>query len=153
MKSFAYFGLAMRQRESSDEYHIENLLGYLGAYQFGMARLCDYGITERRAGASPFSQKNADFEFVGDMSKEKFLCDRALQDRIFRWHVIQARRQITRHFPLLPEMIDLSGAVAVCHLVGFGGLKQLLTANSDPIDANGTHASDYAKLFAGYEIP
>lgn len=153
MKSFEYFCLAMRQRESSNEYFVENALGYLGAYQFGMARLCDYGITERKPTASPFSQKNSDFEFVGGMSKEKFLADRNLQDLIFRWHVIQHRRMIKRHYPLLPESADMSGAVAVCHLVGFGGLKRLLDGHDDPIDANGTQASSYMKLFAGYEIP
>jgi hypothetical protein len=41
--------LSLRQRESSDKYSAVNPLGFLGAYQFGAAKLCDIGYL--RSGA------------------------------------------------------------------------------------------------------
>ena len=56
--------------ESSGDYGAVNTEGYMGAYQFGEARLEDY--------------KNATGE---DFDRETFLGDNKLQDKIYEWHI------------------------------------------------------------------
>lgn len=158
MKTYQEFCEAVRIRESSNNYLAENSLGYLGAYQFGMARLCDFKITRRKVATSK-SFANEAFEFIPPITKNEFLHSPILQDKVFAEHVQDYKKKIPFHmgkdvsefdvFGIIPTM---SGCIGVCHLLGLGGLRKLLAYNIDEKDANGTKASDYLKLFNDYEI-
>lgn len=149
MKSYSEFRDAVGLRESSDNYGCVNSLGYLGRYQFGMARLCDLGVTKRIDPESHSLAASA-FEWVEGQSKEKFLVNRALQDQCFDRHVQKLKRDVVHiagaAYP------NLSGAIGGCHLLGPGGFMEYLHGH-DGADAFGTRFSDYLALFAGFEIP
>ena len=158
MRSYSDFKLAVRIRESSNDYECVNKLGFLGAYQFGMARLCDLGLT-RRSDPGSTGLKNSDFYFSA-MTKEEFLSSPPTQDACFDMHIHRLKFSCLKKYPMLKDgmlltdgtLLDLSGAIMVCHLVGPGSLN-LLIEGVDVADAMGTKASDYSKLFFGYEIP
>ena len=151
-KPYADFVTAMRQRESGGNYRAKNAYGFLGAYQFGMMRLCDFGLTER----VPEHPKT--FRWVLPFSEAGFLTSTRLQDRIFALHVFSLVSSIRRTMPqeLGREFggirLTLSGAVACCHLLGMGGLRAFIEGK-DNADALGTRASDYITLFANYQMP
>ena len=161
MKDYEAFKLAVRQRESSNNYRCVNTLGYLGAYQFGMARLCDLGLTRRKDPESKgFS--NDLFAFSGSITKDIFLNSPHLQDITFDMHVHRLKNLLLKKYPSISTGImvlngtfklELSGGIMVCHLVGPGALDDLIHCAIDDKDAFGTKASDYAKLFAGFNIP
>lgn len=147
MKSYAEFKAAIRARESSGKYECVNKLGYLGAYQFGLARLCDLGVTRRKDPASKgFS--NSLFEFIPPMSQALFLGSQGIQDAIFDAHVMRLKEQCEK---IAPE--NLSGAIAACHLLGIGGLLKFVRYKIDEADAFGTKLSMYFEQFKGYRIP
>jgi len=158
-KPYATFVMALRQRESGGNYQIKNPFGYMGAYQFGMARLCDFGLTARKPGETGGGNKS--FAWVSPFTEAGFLGSEALQDRLFTLHVLNLVANIKRSVPqalgktFMGLELTLSGAVACCHLLGLGGLKAFIspTLADDKPDALGTQASDYVKLFAGYHIP
>jgi hypothetical protein len=92
---------------------------------------------------------NACFEFINPQGREAFLSSKELQDLCFDQHVKWLKQEVMR----LGEKDNLSGAIAVCHLLGAGGLKDFIFKKIDGADALGTHASDYYREFSGYEIP
>lgn len=157
---FQSFAEAVRQRESGGNYEIVNSYGYMGAYQFGMARLCDLGYTIRTKsgwGASSFAWREG-------WTRDRFLTDHAEQDEAFRLHVrawcyyVSKRPGLTRHIgkPLSDysddesgDALTLSGMIGVVHLLGPGGLSGLLKGD-EGVDGYGTKASDYLKRFNGY---
>ena len=147
MKPYPDFKKAMRQRESSGNYQCVNKFGFLGAYQFGMARLCDLGITERIDPKSTGTARSL-FRFKPPYSLEVFLGSPDLQDKTFDLHVQLLKRLCVK---LAPE--NLSGAIAACHLLGVGGLTHFVRQRIDECDALGTKLSDYYEEFRGYEIP
>lgn len=158
MKPYEEFCKAMRIRESSDKYDCINSLGFLGAYQFGMARLCDLGLTERIDPTSS-SMANSAFRWKKDYSQHQFLTSPTLQDATFLTHVMKLKKQIEKRFSetiktakVAGQLGTISGAVACCHLLGIGGLSTLLVRGIDQADAYGTKASEYYLKFSGYEL-
>ena len=156
-RGYEDFCLAMRMSESSNNYRIVNSLGYMGAYQFGMARLCDLGYTERIAGLTGFS--NGSFKWKAGYSRKGFLGNPILQDKIFQEHVTRLLEYIDRNFNgyLSKEkngvLVTRSGCVAFAHLAGMGGLRKFLTTGFDPKDiASGVPATTYMKKFANYQL-
>ena len=155
-KGFEEFAIAIRERESSNNYQIVNVYGYLGAYQFGMARLCDLGYTERKAGTTGYS--NPAFQWRAGYSKEYFLNNPDFQDRIFKQHCQDLIKRIKASLsdylgkPINGTEITLSGLVAGAHLGGMGGISNYLKGLCDSNDAMGTKVSDYIKAFAGYNL-
>lgn len=170
------FAQRVRTAESGDapgsdddlaSYGSRNDYGYLGAYQFGMARLTDLGLAERIPGTDPRDYSNHCFRWREGWSEERFLADVATQDRLFQQHVRGLIRWIFRSGfdsnvgKRLSEiwqtsfvqdrdvLVTLSGMVAVCHLLGPGGLKALLIDRRNDADAYGTHAVDYLKELGG----
>lgn len=149
MKTFDDFVSAVGQRESGNRYDCVNKFGFLGRFQFGMARLTDLGICKRDSHG---------FVWVPPHTRETFLQDHALQDELFRKHVGLLAGAVKTHYGQdLGSVVNgvpvtLSGSVAVCHLLGLGGLADFL-AGRNGHDALGTTAKDYMKLFAGYEVP
>ena len=149
---FERFALAIRKAESCNNYKIVNVYGYMGAYQFGMARLCDLGYTESLGYNHPA------FSWKTGYSKEYFLNHPDFQDRVFREHVIDLVKQIKSQFAgyigktFNGIEITLSGLVAGAHLGGIGGVKNFLRGTHDNKDAFGTSVSGYIKRFKGYNL-
>lgn len=149
MKSYSEFKHAIRLRESSGNYQCVNKFGFLGAYQFGRARLCDLGLTQR---IDPHSKgfANSDFQFIPPMSQSKFLASERIQDFCFDRHVYYLKKEVQK---ICGPEISLSGAIAACHLLGVGGLSDFIFRGINSCDALGTKLSDYLNEFSGYEIP
>ena len=131
----------LKQSESSGRYNVVNKEGYMGAYQFGDARLTDY----KKATNTKFS--NDDFT----NSKE-------LQDKVFNWHRQDIEASITKSgldkyigTEILDIPITKEGLIAVAHLGGKTGMKKFLESNGkyNPADSNGTKLSDYLNKFKG----
>lgn len=144
------FAAAVRKSESSGNYAAVNRYGYLGAYQFGMARLCDLGLTTRKMGTSSRDYSNDAFEWDGGWSRERFLSDHAKQDELFREHCKRWASWIARKgYDKRHPDVSLSAMLGICHLLGGGGLAAYFI-EEDRADANGTKASDYAGRFGEY---
>ena len=155
-KGFQEFADALGKRESGNNYQIVNAYGYLGKYQFGMARLCDLGYTERKAGTTGFA--NVSFVWKRGYSQEYFLNNSDFQEKVFKEHcedlikVIKAMFSIYLGQVISNVEITLSGCVAGAHLAGIGGLGNFLTKAYDSSDAFGTKISDYIRDFADYNL-
>ncbi len=147
MKTYEEFRAAIIARESKGDYSVINTKGFMGAYQFGMARLCDLGLT-RRISVGSKGLAHSLFEWIPPMTREKFLADRELQDKCFDRHVHGLALMCAR---ICPE--NLSGAIAACHLKGVGGMTVFVRHQVDSVDAYGTAVSEYFNEFEGYEIP
>ena len=147
-KPWPEFAEAMRQRESGGDYQVVNRFGYMGAYQFGLLRLQDLGIVDAQG------------NWLKGLTKQKFLDSPTVQDATFVAHVARLAKIITeRYEKYLDSMsvgdapVTLSGCVAVAHLLGLGGVSDLLSSQIDRRDGLGTTATDYLREFAGYDIP
>jgi len=154
-----HFAAALRKRESGGDYLVVNSYGFMGAYQFGMERLCDLGYTARVSeGWRPEC-----FEWKGAWTRDRFLADSDEQDNAFARHMnawagyLLKRTWATDHLgqPLAAYAegaegeLTLSGMLGVCHLKGPGGLRKLLQGQ-DNADGYGTKASEYMVLCNGY---
>ena len=139
IKPLAPFTDKMKKSESSGDYEVVNKEGYMGAYQFGEDRLKDY----KKATKSTFS-------------KDEFLENEELQDKVFDWHV----NDITEYMSekgldswigqkILGVEVTKDGLIAVAHLGGKSGLKKFLESDGDynPADSQGTTLLDYLKKF------
>ena len=156
-KDYIAFREALGQRESGGDYRAVNPYGYLGKYQFGMARLCDLGYTERKPGTTGYS--NANFIWKNGYSKEWFLTSPKQQDEIFYKHCQLLKKRIVEEFndylgvvTVLGISITLSGLIAGAHLGGIGGIRNFVLHGADSLDANGTRISQYIKEFGDYDI-
>lgn len=155
-KNFENFALALRIRESSNNYQAVNAYGFLGAYQFGLARLSDLGYTERKPGVSGYA--NSSFQWRTGYSKEYFLSNPDFQDRVFKEHadnlITQIKAKLTDYLgkQINGTEITLSGLVAGAHLAGVNGVSSYLKGHYDNQDAFGTKVSSYIKAFANYNL-
>lgn len=142
IKTYEEFAKALGDRESSGRYDIKNAAGYLGCYQFGLVRLTDFGLCRHRDGATGYA--NSAFEWVPPHSEAEFLSSPVLQDALFKKHVLDLRRRVRQQFE--------SGLVAGAHLLGMGGVKNLLFEGTVGEDGNGTKITEYIAKFSGYEL-
>ena len=135
------FKNTMRKSESSDNYMVVNKEGYMGAFQFGDARLQDY--------------KTANKE---EFTNQEFLNNKDLQEKVFDWHVGDIVKYIQDNN--LDEaigkkvngvVITLNGLVAAAHLGGKFGMRQYVESGFDKKfnkeDSNGTSLFDYIQRF------
>ena len=135
------FTTVMKQSESSNNYMVVNNEGYMGAYQFGDARLNDY----KKANKEKFTT-------------DEFLKDKNLQDKVFDWHVSDIVKYIQDNG--LDEsigkkvngvIVTLNGLVAMAHLGGKLGMREYVQSNfsesENEQDKNGTSLFDYLKRF------
>lgn len=157
LKPYTAFRDAVGAKESSDRYDCVNTLGYVGRYQFGLARLSDFGLCQRKIGTVSFA--NSSFDWVTPFSQPVFLAAQALQDEVFNRHVYRLSKYIQIHYPsqlnqvINGTLLTLSGAIGCCHLLGIGGLADFVLHNKIDEDAFHTKSTDYIVLFNGYEIP
>ena len=126
----------LSQSESSGDSNAEITIAdgrrYVGALQFGDARLQDY-------------QAATDTSFTQD----EFKANSALQDRVAAWHIADIDKTIDG-LGLNTDGYDRDGLRAVAHLGGKSGMKKFVqTAGKyNPSDELGTSLQDYYDKFA-----
>ena len=135
------FATSLKQSESSENYMVVNKEGYMGAYQFGAARLEDYKVANNE-----------------EFSNEQFLNSRELQDKVFNWHTSDIVKYIQDNgldkvigTKVNGVTITLNGLVAAAHLGGKFGMRRYVQSGFDKKfnkkDSNGTSLFDYIKRF------
>lgn len=151
---FREFAYLLGQRESNNDYEAKNSFGYIGAYQFGMARLCDLGLTERiKEGMS-----NDCFKWKEGMSEEMFLNSPEVQDQLFFRHCTDLAGTINKEFgneigkQKYGVLITLSGLIAGAHLLGLGGVRNFINKGEVGKDGYNTSIKDYIQSFAGFNL-
>ena len=126
----------LSQSESSGDNNAEITIAdgrrYVGALQFGDARLQDY----KKATGSSFTQ-------------DEFKANSALQDRVAAWHIADIDKTIDG-LGINADGYDRDGLRAVAHLGGKGGMKKFVRSNGEynPSDELGTSLQDYYDKFA-----
>ena len=129
----------LKASESGNRYDIINTEGYMGAYQFGDARLKDY----KDASGEKFDNK-------------LFIKDKKLQDRVFKWHTNDIKDFITKNEldsyigkEINGVPVTLNGLIAVAHLGGKDGMKTFLKSDGvyNPSDSVGTSLTNYLEKF------
>ena len=126
----------LTQSESSGDNNAEITIAdgrrYVGALQFGDARLQDY----KKATGSSFTQ-------------DEFKASSALQDRVAAWHIADIDKAIDG-LGLNTDGYDRDGLRAVAHLGGKHGMKKFVQSAGkyNPSDELGTSLQDYYDKFA-----
>jgi hypothetical protein len=156
MKDFLEFALDLGKRESNRRYEIVNTLGYMGFWQFGKPRIydCGYSLDGWKPKGRPV---------LTVISKQEFLNNPALQNKIFEKHVDMWVNAIERKYKKYDGKvygditISVSGMVGGLHLKGEGsakypGLKQFLETGASNKDGYGTEITEYVKRFGGYDL-
>ena len=126
----------LTQSESSGDSNAEITIAdgrrYVGALQFGDARLQDY----QAATGSSFTQ-------------DEFKANSALQDRVAAWHAADIDKTIDG-LGINTDGYDRDGLRAVAHLGGKHGMKKFVQSAGkyNPSDELGTSLQDYYDKFA-----
>ena len=126
----------LSQSESSGDSHAEITIAggrrYVGALQFGDARLQDY-------------QAATDTSFTQD----EFKANSALQDRVAAWHIADIDKTIDG-LGLNTDGYNRDGLRAVAHLGGKSGMRRFVQTKGEynPSDELGTSLQDYYDKFA-----
>lgn len=81
--------------------------------------------------------------------KERFLNDPELQEQIADVHFKRLFATINKNNNLSTE--ETFGRTAASHLLGTGGMKDLIYGKKDRTDANGTKASDYYNMAKNFK--
>lgn len=151
-KDYQRFKQLIAYRESRGNYKAENSGGFLGRYQFGAPRLYDLGLLKRPWDKKQGSQKaflaNED-NWTIKGGKERFLNDPELQEQIADVHFKRLFATINKNNNLSTE--ETFGRTAASHLLGTGGMKDLIYGKKDRTDANGTKASDYYNMAKNFK--
>jgi len=142
LKELKRLAKAVAMRESSGNYEVVNTLGYMGAYQFGMPRLCDLGYTKREGDG---------FVWVPPYNKNVFLTTPVIQDIAFYEHVIDLIPKVAPYLKYT-EDYTISGLVMGAHLAGMGGVDKYFKRHHDSKDMHGTSIVSYMEEFSGYKI-
>ncbi|MDC1263185.1 hypothetical protein N8015_03820 [Planktomarina temperata] len=118
--------------DSNAEIIIEDGKRYVGALQFGDARLQDY----KNATGSSFTQ-------------DEFKANSVLQDKVAAWHIADIDKTIDG-IGINTDVYDRDGLRAVAHLGGKGGMNKFVRSNGEynPSDELGTSLQDYYDKFA-----
>ncbi|MDB2501406.1 hypothetical protein N9X03_02820 [Planktomarina temperata] len=126
----------LTQSESSGDSNAEITIvdgrRFVGALQFGDARLQDY---QAATGAS--------------FTQDEFKANSALQDRVAAWHIADIDKTIDG-LGLDTDGYDRDGLRAVAHLGGKGGMRRFVQSAGkyNPSDELGTSLQDYYDKFA-----
>ena len=126
----------LTQSESSGDSNAEITIAdgrrYVGALQFGDARLQDY----KKATGSSFTQ-------------DEFKADRALQDKVAAWHIADIDKTIDG-LGINTNGYDRDGLRAVAHLGGKHGMKKFVQSEGEynPKDEFGTSLQSYYDKFS-----
>ena len=117
--------------DSNAEIIIEDGKRYVGALQFGDARLQDY----KNATGSSFTQ-------------DEFKANSVLQDKVAAWHIADIDKTIDG-LGINTDGYDRDGLRAVAHLGGKGGMRRFVQTKGEynPSDELGTSLQDYYDKF------
>ena len=138
------FEEVLKEAESSNNYQAVNPQGYMGAFQFGEARLQDFKDAKDK-----------------DFSKEEFLKNKELQNEVFDWHTNDIKKYIKDRKldkfigqEIQGNTVTMDGLVAVAHLGGKFGMRKFLETNGEynPRDSNEVKLSDYLVRFGNSEM-
>ncbi|CAN5124385.1 hypothetical protein BH10PSE7_BH10PSE7_43980 [soil metagenome] len=168
--TYAAFFHALGIRESADEAHPDgnyaavNTLNFIGKYQMGEAALVDIGVVNLDGDAFDNNYSGGFTGKFGLDSVADFLHSPGGQDQAIRAYMAVQFGYL--NIPGVDALkydgqivdgvkITVSSLLAVAHLVGFGEAGQYVNSGGDvdPIDAYGTHSSEYAALFSDYATP
>ena len=118
--------------DSNAEIAIKDGRRYVGALQFGDARLQDY----KKATGSSFTQ-------------DEFKANSTLQAKVAAWHIADIDKTIDG-LGINTDGYDRDGLRAVAHLGGKSGMKKFVRSNGEynPSDELGTSLQDYYDKFA-----
>jgi len=126
---------ALKTQESHGDYKVVNDGGYVGAYQFGAARLSDMGLVKRGTKNSQLKDPSVWTGAGGANSLDAFLGNKQLQDQIALKSVNDLAKQTKGSATGLG---DWYGKVMAAHLLGVDGSKNLKN-----VDGNGTAGTKY----------
>lgn len=129
---------ALKARESSGDYKSVNDYGYVGAYQFGAARLSDLGIVKPGTKNSDLNNADVWTGKYGASSKEDFLNNPDIQEQVADDHMQSLGKQLSGD---ATSQQDLMGKIAAAHLLGVQGSRDL-----SKTDANDTSGQEYYDL-------
>ena len=150
-KDFKQYSIDLGQRESQNNYKIENVFHFLGRWQLGAPRIYDLGYSIN--GYFP-----RDLPIKKVITKEQFLCNPNLQNELFIKHISGLKTHaINCHSDKINTQLGkyyltLSGIVSGMHLIGPGGMDKFLRTGVDSADGFDTKASEYITKFAGYDL-
>jgi hypothetical protein len=130
--------------ESGGNYSAVNQLGYLGKYQMGAPALIDQGFVKPGTTNSGLTDPANWTGKDGVTSKEAFLAAPDIQEKAMdgnlqaNYNALMKKGTINRDTP----NEDISGKLAVAHLLGAGGTNQWAMGKGGS-DANGTTGDTY----------
>jgi hypothetical protein len=139
--------------ESRGDYGINNTLGYLGKYQFGVAALETLGLIKEGATKKLGGEKNQSKIFDDPsnwnrgLNKQIFLADTKLQDETFE-RMTAMNYKTMRDMGLITAKStkeEVAGLLTGAHLGGPGGVQKLIKEGVNRADANGTTVAGYIK--------
>lgn len=140
------------KRESGNNYaQPGNQFGFRGRWQMGGPALADAGYVRKGTTNSGLSNPSNWLGRDGLGSLEDFLANKnGGQDKAFAAYTAINYRNLKKAGIITDGMSEeeIAGWLAVTHLKGLGGAKQL-AAGSDNVDGNGTTASSYFKMMKG----
>lgn len=122
-------------RESTNNYKAVNSAGYLGKYQQGAMMLIDLGIVKRGTNNKGLDDPQ---NWNHGLSKEKYLSDKDLQERLIREEIKLNKRYLGN---AARDDKDLYGLLSAAHLLGAFGAKKRKGK-----DGNGTTFHEYYQL-------
>ena len=158
---------AVAKRESGGDHTVLNRSGYVGKYQFGEATLIDLGyyISDKSDYTNNWRGEwtgKDGINSLADFRKSPSAQDKAgaawFKTLCSRANKMGLRKYIGRTIKGIE--ITESGILGGMHLVGAGTKKKpagvsiflMSDGKSDPADGMGTRASDYVRLFGGYNL-
>ena len=148
--------------------HSQGTRGYIGYFQFGEAALYDAGYftVPFKKGTTAFEKAIYNNDWVGTWtgkngvnSKADFLNGRKHQLDAINFFIQRHCKKLrddnlNEFYGKIVRGVELteSGCVAGSHLVGAKYVRQFALGQGDKTDGNGTHISEYIKLFAHYDL-
>lgn len=148
--SLKQFKELLGKRESSGDYKAKNSLGYLGKYQFGKLALQDTGYKDAKGNWTGKDGVDSEESFLQNKEAQEEAMDKyvGLQRRYLKSK--GATKHIGKEFNGIP--VTESGLAAAAHLIGAGGINEMLNSGKVKKDAYGTPATEYLEKFKGIDL-
>jgi hypothetical protein len=137
------------KRESSNNYHVVNQLGYSGRWQFGAGALVDCGYVRRGSKNSDLISTGAWLGLNGVFSLDDWLSNPDAQNSAMLVYTKSHYNSLLKSGGLNPQssVARCAGLLAAAHLVGVGGAMSLVRGTVQH-DANGVTSAQYYSLLS-----
>jgi len=148
--NFQSYASKIGERESSNNYKAVNTIGYVGKYQLGAMALEDIGLVKPGTGKKGNKALDNDDNWVGGLSKEKFLNSPEIQEQAMLAYTkknmgyLRAKGVITGS----ESKEQIAGLLAAAHLTGWSGAKALKMGEVKE-DQYGSKSSEYYNIGVG----